>query len=257
MARRTVTRPRRSDLIVAAGRSKLAAGYVRVSTEEQAVEGVSLDAQVERVRAYAAAQGLELTTVYRDEGVSAGIPLATRPEGARLVEALRDGMHAHVVAVKLDRCFRNAGDCMHTVDSWTKAGVSVHFADLGGQAVDSASPMGKFFLGILASCAELELNTIRDRTRAALHHKRARGDRLGTTPLGFRTPAPGERPVPDQRELETVRRLLELCAREWPYTRVAQQLTAEGRRTKRGGPWHSATVRVLWLARERYAELLA
>jgi DNA invertase Pin-like site-specific DNA recombinase len=227
-----------------------------VSTEEQAVQGVSLDAQIERVRAYATAQALRLEMIYRDEGVSAGTPLASRPEGSRMVEALHHGEFAHVIAVKLDRTFRNAADCMHTVDGWTKSGISVHFVDLGGQAVDSQTAMGKFFLSIMASCAELELGNIRDRTRAALQHKRMRGDRLGTTPYGFRTPAPGAPLTPDPQELATVRRLLELCAQEIPFTNVARQLTMEGHVAKRGGSWHSATVRRVWLSRCRFSDLL-
>lgn len=256
MARRTVTRRRKSDVLEAAARSQLTAAYVRVSTEEQAVQGVSLDAQIERVRAYATAQGLRLEMIYRDEGVSAGTPLASRPEGARMVDALQRGEFAHVIAVKLDRCFRNAADCMHTVDGWTKAGIAVHFVDLGGQAVDSQTAMGKFFLSIMASCAELELGNIRDRTRTALQHKRMRGDRLGTTPFGFRTPAPGAALVPDQRELETVRRLLELCEEDLPFAHVARRLNEEGRAAKRGGIWQSATVRRIWLARDRFSQVL-
>jgi DNA invertase Pin-like site-specific DNA recombinase len=256
MARRTVTRRRKSDVAQSANASMRAAAYVRVSTEEQATEGVSLDAQLDRVDAYAAGQGLELCGVYRDEGVSASEPLATRPDGERLVHAIRGGEYTHVIALKLDRCFRSAVDCMQTVEEWTQLGVAVHLVDLGGQAVDTRSAMGKFFLTIMASCAELELNSIRERTRTALQHKRRLGERLGTTPLGFHTPAPGAALEPDARELHTVRRLLELCALDLPFTRVARELGMEGHRTKRGGPWHSASVRLIWLARERYAGLL-
>lgn len=256
MARRTVNRRRKSDTIAAAQDSRRACAYIRVSTEEQALEGVSLAAQEDRIRAYAAAQGLDLGEVYRDEGVSAGDLLETRPAGARLIAAVRAGEYAHVVALKLDRCFRHAVDCMQTIESWTKNGIAVHFVDLGGQAVDTRTAMGKFFLTIMASCAELELNTIRDRTRTALQHKRRRGDRLGTTPLGFRTPAPGAALVLDETELLTVRRLLELCADEEPFSHVARRLDTEGYSTKRGGRWHSATVRLVWLGRARYSGLL-
>lgn len=256
MARRTVNRRRKADTIAAAQESRRACAYIRVSTEEQALEGVSLAAQEDRIRAYAAAQGLDLGEVYRDEGVSGGDLLDTRPAGARLISAVCAGDYAHVIALKLDRCFRNAVDCMQTVDAWTKDGIAVHFVDLGGQAVDTRTALGKFFLTIMASCAELELNTIRDRTRAALQHKRRQGDRLGTTPLGFRTPAPGAALVPDKGELRTVRRLLELCAEDAPFSHVARRLDAEGHRTKRGGRWHAATVRLVWLARARYIGLL-
>ena len=58
-----------------------AAGYIRVSTEEQVRGGVSLDAQEERVRAYCTMSGMELVSVIREEGVSGAKPLDSRPRG--------------------------------------------------------------------------------------------------------------------------------------------------------------------------------
>lgn len=220
------------------------------------LEGVSLDAQAERIRSYATAQGLELGPLFRDEGISAATALADRPAGAQLLQTLQRGDCGHVIALKLDRLFRNAVDCMDTVQRWTHENVAVHLVDLGGQAVDTRSAMGTFFLSIMASCAELELNTIRERTRLALDHKRRRGERLGATPIGFRTPVPGAPMVPHDGELITVRRLLELCAEELPFTEVARRLNTEGHLAKRGGTWGSAAVRLVWLARARYAEVL-
>lgn len=256
MARRTVNRPRKGAPSIVAIREARAAVYIRVSTSEQALEGVSLEAQIARACAYAEAARLEITAIYRDEGVSGGTALAQRPEGARLLDAIRRGEHAHVIAVKLDRCFRDAVDCMRTVETWTRAGVALHLVDLGGQALETRSAMGRFFLSVMASCAELELGNVRERTRLALAHKRARGDRLGATPLGFCTPTPGAPLVPVPEELAVVRRLLELCANDLPFAHVARALDGEGHRTKRGGRWQCATVRRVWMARDRYQGLL-
>jgi len=90
-----------------------AIGYARVSTEDQATEGLSLAAQQQRIRAYCKAHGLNLAGVEVDEGISASRPLAKRPAGARLLNQLQDGQA--VVAVKLDRLFRDAGDCLGTL----------------------------------------------------------------------------------------------------------------------------------------------
>src|SRR5689334_5533926 len=83
--------------------SRKAVGYVRVSTEEQAREGVSLDAQEFRLRAYCTAAGLELVHLVREEGVSASKPLAGRPGGAELLRLMLEHQAGHVVALKLDR----------------------------------------------------------------------------------------------------------------------------------------------------------
>ncbi len=92
--------------------SPQAVGYLRVSTEEQAREGVSLAAQEVRVRAYCAMRGLELAEVVVDAGVTAGKPLQTRMGGARVIEMVASDAVNAVVAVKLDRLFRDCADCL-------------------------------------------------------------------------------------------------------------------------------------------------
>ena len=78
------------------------AGYVRVSSEEQSREGISLDAQRARIVAYCAMRGLDLVELVEDPGVSAAKPLNARPGGQRILELLRRRRIAGVVAFKLD-----------------------------------------------------------------------------------------------------------------------------------------------------------
>lgn len=229
-----------------------AAAYVRVSTDEQAREGVSLAAQEERIRAYCALHGLELVRVYRDAGVSAGNPLHERPEGAALLAAIDAGDVVHVVALKLDRLFRDAIDALRVATGWERAGVAMHLIDLGGQTVNTASAAGKFMFSVLAAAAEMERNLIGERTRTALQHKRARGERLGTTPLGFRTPAPGATMEPVADELRPVRVILRRRKAGDSFREIAARLERDGFTTKRGGRWHASTVRGVWDRRDQY-----
>ena len=115
-----------------------AEGYGRVSTDEQAREGVSLDVQEERIRSYCAAVGLTLTRFHREEGVSGGKELAVRPLGRALVESAEAGKVRHVVALKLDRLFRDAADCLNQTKSWDKAGVALHVVR------PRVAPVGKY-----------------------------------------------------------------------------------------------------------------
>lgn len=118
---------------VAAGNT--AVGYVRVSTQKQAAEGISLDAQEARIRAYCTMRRLDLVDVVVDAGVSAGkYTLDERNGGSRVLTAVSQGQACHVVALKLDRLFRNTIDCLTTVQAWDKAGVSLHLIDMGGRA---------------------------------------------------------------------------------------------------------------------------
>lgn len=221
-----------------------AALYLRVSTEEQAREGVSLEAQEARLRAYAAAHGLEVGVVLCDSGVSGSVPLGERPAGAALLAALAEGRVQHVLAFKLDRLFRDAVDCLKTCRHWDDAGVAMHLVDLGGQAVNTGSAVGRFFLGMLAGVAELERNLIAERTSAALRHKVARGERVGAPPYGYAALGDGTAwtPVPEeQRVLGLIRELRGDGRRS--LASVADALNRDGIPAKRGGRWHAASVR--------------
>jgi site-specific DNA recombinase len=164
-----------------------AMGYVRVSTQEQAEHGVSMDAQVTRIRAYCTLRSLALVDVVIDAGVSAGkYTLDERDGGAHVLAAVRAGDVRHVVALKLDRLFRNTIDCLSTVHAWDQAGVSLHLLDMGGASIDTSSAMGRMFLTMAAGFAEMERNLTAERTAAALARKRERGEKTGgDIPFGY------------------------------------------------------------------------
>ena len=235
-----------------------AVGYVRVSKEEQS-EGMSLGVQEERIRAYCTLKGFELVRIYRDEGVSASIPLSEREDGKAMLALLTSGEAGHVVGMKLDRMFRDVIDCLENVDAWQDCGVSLHLLDMGGSAVDTTSAAGRFMLTVLAAAAEMERNRIRERTRDVLAAKKAKGERLGRTPHGFTTPEPGADMVPNVQELIAVRLILRGRRGRSPqsFRRIAAELNDAGHRTQTGRPWHPSGVREVWEGRARYLEVLS
>lgn len=163
-----------------------AVGYVRVSTDEQVAEGLSLDAQAQAIRHYCALRNLELVALLTDPGVSAGTPLAARPAGRELAELVTARRVGAVVALRLDRLFRDAGDCLAVTRRWDAAGVALHLLDLGGQTLDTSSAMGRFFLTVMAGAAELERNLVRERTRLSYAHLRDSGIyHSSRVPLGY------------------------------------------------------------------------
>lgn len=214
-------------------------GYARVSTEEQVQEGVSLEAQAARLRAYALLRGLELVQVFEDRGVSGGKPLHDRPAGKVLLAEVASGRVEAVVAVKLDRLFRNAHDCLGVADLWSKRNVALHLVDMGGQAVDTGSAVGRFFFLMLAGVAEMERNLGRERTRAALHHRASLGQRVGTVPLGFRS-VDGLL-VADEDESAALEVLLALRAGGASIRQVAALMNERGVKA-RGRRWYATTV---------------
>jgi site-specific DNA recombinase len=219
-----------------------AIAYVRVSTEEQASEGVSLEAQVASVRAYATLRGLELLDVVIDAGVSAGKPLAERAGGAIVVDMVKRRKVRAVVAVKLDRVFRNAGDCLTVTEGWDRLGVALHLVDMGGQAIDTSSAMGRFFLTVMAGAAEMERNLIRERTTSALAHKRSEGRRTSKdAPFGWRIGDDGDTLEVNDDEQHTLTLVAQLRAEGMSVRAIVDALEARGVRA-RGARWHQTTV---------------
>lgn len=220
---------------------KRAVAYVRVSSSEQSLDGVSLDAQVARIQSYAVMREFELVGVYREEGVSGGIPLRERPQGSLLVADLGRKRAQHVIAVKLDRLFRNASDALVQSEIWEKAKQSLHILDMGGNAIDTSSAMGKMFFSIAAAFAEMERNVTKERTKAALSHLKRHGRAYSRlTPYGF--DRIGDSLVANPGEMDVVRRIQALRHEGISLVRIARMLEGDGIPTKRGGVWRQATV---------------
>ena len=211
-----------------------AIGYVRVSTEEQATEGVSIEAQVEKVRAYATVRSLELVDILVDAGVSAAKPLADRPGGKQVWDAARRGKAQSVVVCKLDRAFRDAADCLTVTREWDKRGVAFHILDMGGTSIDTSSAMGRMFLTMAAGFAELERNLIRERTSTAMAHKRTRRERISRfAPFGFDF-GPDDKVVDNAVEQAVVEEARRLRGNGMTLRQIAEELTARGIPTKNG-----------------------
>ena len=143
-----------------------AVAYVRVSSQKQAEDGVSIAAQIKRIKEYANFKGiiLEDEDILIERGVSGGIPLGERPKGGKLKRMLNTGKYEHIITMKLDRMFRLVSDMLATVDELDAAGFALHMVDFNGEAIDTSSAMGRFFLIMSAAMAEMERGLISERT---------------------------------------------------------------------------------------------
>jgi DNA invertase Pin-like site-specific DNA recombinase len=225
-----------------------AIGYIRCSTHEQADSGLGLDAQAQCIRAYCGMKGLDLIEIVTDAGVSGGKPLAKREGGQRLFAAMKAKQAEAVVMLKLDRMFRNAGDCLTVTDKWERSGVSLHIVDLGGNAIDTTSAAGRFMLVVLAGAAEMERNLTRERTRSAMAVKKSNGQRVGAVPFGFDLADDGTTLIPNEREKTIIGDMRSMRASGMTLRRIALALTERGVPTKTGkaSRWtHSAVARIL------------
>lgn len=225
-----------------AARSTRVVAYARVSSREQALSGASLEAQEASMRAYCAWRGLELVEVVTDGAVSAAKPISKRPGGERLLEHVATGRAAAVVATKLDRLFRSTTDCLATTAAWERAGVAMHLVDMGGQSVDTSTTLGRFMLTLLAAMGEMERGLTGDRTRAVLQHKRLKGERVGTTPYGWRVLDDSKVLVEDADEQAVITSILTMRDAGRSHRKIAQEMNERGV-AARGDRWHPTTVR--------------
>jgi DNA invertase Pin-like site-specific DNA recombinase len=124
-------------------------GYARVSTSDQADNGVSLDEQQRRIEGRCLEQGWQLSEIFVERGVSGSVPFAERPEGSRLLRQLQAG--DIIISPKLDRVFRSSLDALHTIEELKRRKVSLWLLDLGGDV--SGNGVSEMMLTILAAVA--------------------------------------------------------------------------------------------------------
>ncbi len=231
-----------------------AIGYARVSTDEQAREGVSLEAQVARIRAYAQAKELELADVLTDEGISG--KTLERPALRKLLQRCERGEVGHVVVVKLDRLTRRTRDLLALVDDLFLARhIELHSVS---ESLDTSSPHGKFVLTIFGGLAQMERELIGERTRSAMAHLRANGLATSHPPLGFRRNGSRKhRMLPVPEELAIVHRILDLWRSGLSYRAIAAKLNENGAPTKQGARWYHGTVARVVQRRGWYLERLS
>lgn len=213
-----------------------AVGYVRVSTEEQAREGVSLAHQEKKIRDYCNLHDIELVSIVKDEGISAK-DIESRPGARGVIDAAQKKEVEAVVVYKLDRLFRNAAEALNVAESFNREGVSLRSVT---ESIDTQSAMGKFFFSIAASFAEMERNLISERTRDALRYKKEKGEVYNHAPYGYRIE--GDNLVPDVIEQGRIGRIRDLRLQGKTFQQIADCLNDEKIPAKRGGPWYPQTV---------------
>jgi len=219
------------------------ASYVRVSSEDQARDGVSLAAQAEKVRLYCELHSLGMIQCVVDAGISA--KTLDRPGLSRVLALLDSGEAAGVVVYKLDRLTRSLADWSSLIDRY--------FGRPGGpslmsvsESIDTRSAGGRMVLNVMMTVAQWERETIIERTLAAVKFKQSRGERVsGRIPFGSDLAPDGRALVPNKVELAAMEDVRRWHAEGWPLRRIAAELEARGIPTKAGRPWSHSTVQTL------------
>lgn len=208
---------RRSDKVI---------GYLRVSTEEQAVSGLGLGDQRAVIAAEAARRDWADVEFLSDEGFSA--KNLSRPAIATALEMLRKGQASVLVVSKLDRLSRSLLDFATLMDRARREGWELVVLDL---AIDTTVPSGQLMANVMAAFAEYERQLIGARTSAALQQLKAQGKRLGR---------------PRTLPANVTARIVSARAEGETLAAIADALNADGVPTARGGArWYPSTVKAV------------
>jgi site-specific DNA recombinase len=214
--------------------------YVRVSSEDQARHGYSLDAQRAACRARAEALGATEIVECADEGVSGS--LLERPGLTALRQLVRNRSVDAVVIYDPDRLTRRLAHQLLLTDEIEKAGITLVFVNYEWEN----TPEGRLFYQLRGAVAEFEREKIRLRTTAGRLQK-ARSGRLpfALQPYGYRYEAGSQRLVVVEEEARVVRRIFtELATHQRGLNGIARALTLDGIPTRTGKPvWHRQVVR--------------
>jgi DNA invertase Pin-like site-specific DNA recombinase len=214
-----------------------ALGYVRVSTDQQAERGVSLEAQAEKIRAMAVVHNAVLVEIIVDGGESA--KSLNRPGMARLLAMVDAGEVQTVIIAKLDRLTRSVKDLCTLLERFERRGVALVSV---AESLDTSSAAGRLVLNIMTAVSQWEREAIGERTRDAMRHKRSNGERVGNISYGYRLAADGRHLEEDPGE-QTVLAEIRRFRREGATLRgIAAALNQRALQTRRGTPWRLESV---------------
>jgi site-specific DNA recombinase len=212
-----------------------AIGYIRVSTQEQATHGYSLDAQTAKLQAYASLYDIELIDIVVDAGVSAK---SLKREGLqRVLQTLDNGGADAVLIFKLDRLTRSVKDWNILIEKYFTNHALLSVSD----QIDTRTAAGRLCLNVLMSVAQWERETIGERTSTALQYKKSQGQHIGSVPYGYESIDKTLAVV--ESEAAAIALIQEMREQGAKLQTIADELNAQSIATKRGGKWYATSVK--------------
>lgn len=214
--------------------------YGRVSTDEQAREGISLDEQRERLRAYCRAIGWTGDiSEYIDDGYSA--KNMERPALQQLLHDVGEHSVSKLVVTKLDRLSRRLIDLLQLIELVTKHNVSFTSTT---ESFDTDTPSGRLTLQVLGAVAEFERERIRERVVENMRYAARGGKWLTQHPYGYRIE--DKELVVYEPEARHVRRIFSLYLNDGlGYFAIAKRLNEEGLPSRNNKEWSIRAIKLL------------
>lgn len=200
---------------------KHAALYIRVSTDAQREEGYSIDAQKEMLSAYCISRQIADYEFYIDGGFTGSN--IERPEMQRLIDDINHHRVSHVIVYKLDRLSRSQKDTLYLIEDIFNPN-DISFVSMN-ENMDTSTPIGRAMLGIMSAFAQLERETIRERTRMGMKERVKNGfwPGGGKIPFGYDYDREKGILVPNE-DAGKVKLMYELYLKGWSMMRIASEV---------------------------------
>lgn len=233
------------------GNMAQAVAYVRLSPRDGET-ALGLEVQRSAIESWAARESVVIVGWYTDTDVSGDQAFEERPALQDALQALEAGVGILVVH-KRDRLARGSQEAALIIHEARQRGAVVRWTDALASTGDEA--VDELLGGLLDYAAKVELGRIRQRTKAALQAKRARGEWTGNAPYGFRVAADGVHLEPDESEQRVIALARSLREGGDRLGVVVDTINAHGHRSRKGTPFSHAQVH--WMLKNDAARQLA
>lgn len=213
--------------------------YIRVSTEDQAREGHSLDEQLDRIKAFCKFKNYKICKIYREDGKSAK-DMKGRPEFQKMLNDVCDGTINTICIYKLDRLTRSVKDLeeiLSLIEEYNCSLVSVT------EEINTKNAYGMFFIRMVILLAQLEVDQTSERTIMGLIGTVKQGIPIGQLPLGYKRDEKNKdiklrkRAIINEEEAPTIRRIFNLYLKGHSYYYIAEKLKEENNTLMQWKDW--------------------
>lgn len=198
------------------GQNPRVAIYSRVSTEEQAKEGLSVDAQIDKCKAFCNARDWHIFKIYKDAGFSAGS--LNRPALELLLRDAQEKKFDIILVYKIDRFSRKLKDLIMILDELKTK--NINFTSVTEQ-IDTTNAMGEAFFQIIGVFAQLERGMVKERVELAFDRKIKFGEALFRAPFGY--VYKNKKLVPDPENKENLKEIFEMWVQGINYKAICEK----------------------------------
>ena len=213
-----------------------AAIYTRVSTEDQAKEGFSLDAQLDKLKSYCKARDWDIGGEYVDDGYS-GRYIRRRPAYKTMMQEM--DKWDTILVIKMDRIHRNSKNFMLMMEDLKKH--NKEFVSMT-ESLDTSTAMGRFVMDIIQRIAQLESEQIGERVYAGMEQKAKTNSGM----LGFNIPLGYDyingKLVKNQNEANVIKDIYSWYSEGKSMGKIVKMLNSTKIPTKKGGLWAKKTI---------------